>query len=621
MCGIAGCTHADNLPPGVFTRFVDALAHRGPDARGEWVRDGVALGHRRLAIMDLSPRGVQPMSSRSGACTITFNGEIYNHRELRKKLPDFPWKSESDTETLVELHEAFGPGYLSDANGMFAIAIHDARDGKLRLWRDRLGVKPIYYTQDGGRFAFASELKALLTLPYINKSIDHDGLFEYFLYNYIPQPLTIFRSIRKMPPGTFMTVDPTDASLKIERWWSIDAAVARKDASKTSTPREAAQKLDELETLLLDSVRQRTLSDVPLGCFLSGGIDSSLVAWALTKVSTGTVRSFCIGFPFAEFDESKHAEAVAKHLGCDHKTLVATEEDMLELLPDLAELVDEPFADASILPTSLLARMTRQHVTVSLSGDGGDELFLGYDRYQWAEKVRNRAAWIPAGIRRPLAEMASALPSYRLQTIANGLKFKDRSEVYPYVFCGWNEPFVNALLRTRRDFSEERIHNLSNIVSNMTSMEIDGYTDTHHYMVDDCLAKVDKATMRHALEAREPMLDYRLAEFALQLPLDLKVRGGTQKWLLRKLLFKHVPKALFARPKSGFAVPLRHWFRGKLRPMLERELSPDALARHGLFNARVVRQLLDRHFSGKWNHERQLFALLVFQLWHRKYLS
>lgn len=625
MCGIVGITNPHECPPEVFTRMVDALARRGPDARGEWRDDRVALGHRRLSILDLSDRGAQPMANEDGSIIVVYNGECYNHLELRKLLPDARWRSSSDTETLLRLFEKFGPSFIEQVNGMFALAIYDRREGKLYLYRDRLGEKPLYYYHDGERLLFASELTALYPHPHFPRRINPAGLREYFLYNYLPGIQTMLESTYQLLPGTMLEYTVAAGTLRsIKAFWSAQAALNGGRGERRSR-KPLATRVDEFSALFEDAVRLRTLSDVPLGCFLSGGVDSSAVAAALTRTATGQVKTFTIGFHEADYDETPHARAVAKHLGTEHHEEVLTARDSIGLIAELPRISGQPFADPSILPTLLLSAMTRKHVTVALSGDGGDELFLGYDRYELALRVQRLFAHVPDWLRLLAARTAAQLPHYRLRMIAEGLQYSGERDLYAHVFIGWNRRFTERLVRPgvgdSHLFDRDRLHDLLKESGRLPLAARAGYTDLCHYLPDDILVKVDRASMHHSLEARAPMLDHRLVEWALSQPTKVKMKGRQQKILLKEYLYRHVPARLFERPKAGFAVPLRHWFRGPLKSMMQDLLAPAELKRHGLFDHQFVQSLISDHLSGRWNFERQLWALLVFQLWYREYMT
>ncbi|MEQ8822293.1 MAG: asparagine synthase (glutamine-hydrolyzing) [Sumerlaeia bacterium] len=622
MCGIVGTTHPQECSPDLLAEMTACLAHRGPDATGAWRDERLALAHRRLAILDLSERGAQPMSLPEKGLVAVYNGEVYNHRDLRRRIsPDCPWRSATDTETLLRLFEFEGPEFISLCNGMFALAIYDPAEARLHLYRDRLGIKPLYYTASEGRLAFASELRPLLKLPWVRRGIDSHALSNYILFNYVPHPETIVAGVRQLPPGHRLEYDFATGEFAIRRWWTLPTP----PAAITHPTRDRAEAVEELEELLTDAVRARTLSDVPLGCFLSGGIDSSLVAALLQKVSSGPVKTFTIGFREKDFNEADHAREVARHLGTEHHELTATAEDCLPLVEQMPALCDEPFADASFLPTVLLSRLTRDHVTVALSGDGGDELFLGYDRYQWLLTVKSRMQFVPGAVRRKVAAWLANRPNYRHQTIGRGLLYRTHRELYGHVFIGWNAELANQIRGDRYDFNDHPFHALYDDASGTNERSgpsLDaraGYADLRHYLPDDILVKGDRASMSASLEMRVPLLDYRVAEMAMGLPPAWR-NAREPKAMLREILFRHVPRELIERPKRGFAVPLRDWFRGPLRDLLHDTLAHDALARDGFLNADVAQRLMAEHDSGSYNRERQLWSMLVFQLWRNQVL-
>ncbi|MCC5876780.1 MAG: asparagine synthase (glutamine-hydrolyzing) [Candidatus Sumerlaeia bacterium] len=616
MCGIVGYTLPGEVPPTLIGEMADILTHRGPDDHGVHVDQRVALGHRRLSIQDLSSNAAQPMVSRDGRVTIVYNGECYNNDDLRKRLHGVPWRSTSDTETLLEAYIALGPDFIGEVNGMFALAVYDMGGGKVHLYRDRMGEKPLFYHHEGPRLVFASELKAIIHHPAVGRDIDRAALRDYLLFNHIPGEQSILCGVGKVPPGGHFTFNLEDGSLEQRQYWTIPPP------RPTERHKSLDDATDALEELLLDAVDRRRISDVPLGCFLSGGIDSSTIAWALAARSTGVVKTFTIGFRETGFDESPHAEAVARHLGTEHHCEIMSEQDALELLPLLPALCDEPFADASLLPTALLCRMTRKHVTVALSGDGGDELFLGYDRYRWAEKVRLYMRYVPGGMRRFLAGILMGTAPYKVRTAAAGLVYRGEGAIYPHVFGGWSAPLVSAILGEDVCFMDHPLVRACEEATRESGfLSAMGEIDATHYLPDDILVKVDRAAMAYSLEARVPLLDHRLVEFAHELPTEWRMDASGQKRILRNLLYRHVPRDLMERPKAGFAVPLRSWFRCELKGLLLQELSPERIAVHGMFQPRAVAKLIEAHLSGKANYERVLWALLVFQLWHREFLE
>lgn len=616
MCGIVGYTLPGEAPPTLIGEMTDILAHRGPDHRGTHVAGVVALGHRRLSIQDLSDNASQPMLSRDGRVVIVYNGECYNNHDLRKRLDGVPWRSTSDTETLLEAYIALGPRFVEEVNGMFAIAIHDIGAGVVHLYRDRMGEKPLLFHHDGRRLVFASELKSLVHHPAISREIDDDSLRDYLLFNHIPGGKAILRNVEKLPPGGHFTFSVGEGTLLRERYWTMPPP---RPSSRFGTMEEAT---DALEELLLDAVDRRRISDVPLGCFLSGGIDSSTIAWALARKTPGAVKTFTIGFKEVTHDESHHAEEVARYLGTDHHCEIMSERDVLDLLPMVPALCDEPFADASLLPTALLCRMTRKNVTVALSGDGGDELFLGYDRYRWAEKVRLYMRHVPGGLRRFLAGILMRTAPYKTRTAAAGLRYRGEGSIYPHVYGGWSTPLVTAILGRRISFADHALVQACEAATEQSGfLPAMGGIDATQYLPDDILAKVDRASMAFSLETRVPLLDHRLVRFAHELPTEWRMDGTGQKNILRNLLYRHVPREIMERPKAGFAVPLASWFRNELKGLLQQELSPERLAVHGHFQPRAVAGLIESHLSGRANYERVLWALLVFQLWHREFLE
>lgn len=646
MCGIVGCTLPEECPSEAFGRMVDAMERRGPDGRGEWRDEFVAIGHRRLAVIDPTPCGAQPMASGDGNVLVAFNGEIYNHRELRALLPDARWRSASDTETILRLYEREGLAFVERLNGMFAIAIHDRRAGKLFLFRDRLGIKPLHVYWDGTRLMFASDLRALRAHPRFDRTLDQAAVRDYFIFNYVPAPKTIFAKATKLRPGAMLEFRYESRRISVRKWWrASDHLRDPRDVDRAGIDERA----EELRALLLDAVRMQTLSDVPLGCFLSGGVDSTAVAWALSQ-TTPHPRTFCIGFREEAFDESPHARLTARALGTEHRTETLEARDCIGLVEGIGGMLGEPFADASLLPTLLLSRVARQHVTVALSGDGGDELFGGYDRYRWfrnamaAERfvpdgddelfggydryrwIRNAMAvgrFVPDGLRRGVLAMAAMLPHYRVRTAAQALAWKGRRDAYGQFLAGWNSPWVRTLFGVDKfDFSKHSFHKAGKPARNLEPVERASYSDLVQYMPDDLLAKVDIASMHHSLEVRLPLLDHRIVEFALGLPPEMKIRGDETKVVLRRALRNEVPGDVLARPKAGFAVPLRHWLRKELRPLAEELLRPESLPRFDdkwpNIQPNVVRATWKRHLGGRWNHERQLWALMVFVLWHRE---
>jgi asparagine synthase (glutamine-hydrolysing) len=642
MCGLTGLIDP-GMPPEADLRLAigrmnDTLVHRGPDDQGFWLdpQAGVALGHRRLSILDLSPLGHQPMVSPCGRFILAFNGEIYNHQSLRQALGEgVPWRGHSDTEVLLAWLAQRGiEAALTELNGMFAFALWDRRERRLTLARDRLGEKPLYYGWNRGRFLFGSELKALAAHPFWQGELDRDALAAYLRLCYVPAPYSIYRDIHKLEPGTFATLDWGQRELAIRPYWSARTAVERGLGAPFQG--SEAEGLDALETLLRDAVDLRMHADVPLGAFLSGGIDSTTVVALMQAQSSRPVRTFSIGFHEAGFNEAEHAARVAAHLGTDHTELYVTAQHCLDTVASLPRLWDEPFADASQIPTLLVSAMARRDVTVCLSGDGGDELFGGYSRYLWTRDTWRRLGWIPLALRRALARavtgiepdtwdrllrpmtrflpgpLAIANPGDRLHKAIDILTGDSPEALYLRMVSHWKDPAA-VVIGAREPATVltdpgRRAHTGSITESMM-------FMDSVLYLPDDILVKVDRASMAVGLEARVPLLDHRVYEFAWSLPLAWKVRGSVGKLPLRRIVARHVPDALLDRPKMGFGVPLQDWLRGPLRDWAEGLLAAERLERDGILHPGPIRALWLEHVAGRRNWSYYLWDILMFQAW------
>ncbi len=641
MCGIAGFLDpkrrsGDNELKALAASMAGALRHRGPDAQGVWVNEaaGVALGHARLSIIDLSPAGAQPMLSASGRFALIYNGEIYNAGELRAELErnGHTFRGHSDTEVMVEGFAAWGVrDTVERLIGMFAFAAFDQATGTLTLGRDRLGIKPLYWGRVGGRIAFASELKALATLPDFAPEIDRQALAAYLCTGYVPAPSSIYRGIEKLEPGTLVEIG-ADGETRSERYWSLLDVAMRGQAAQLDLSEADAR--DRLDALLTDAVTRRMVADVPLGVFLSGGINSSTVTALMQKSSTTPVKSFSIGFHEADYNEAVQAKAVAAHLGTDHTELYVTAREAQAVVPKLPEIYDEPFADSSQVPTFLVSEMTRKHVTVALSGDGGDELFAGYNRYGQGLRVARALRLLPRPVAQCVSHMIGAVPpamwdrlfetfpagmrprlaSEKLQKLA-GVLGEDPRGYYQTLIAQWagawslvkgaSQPHQPAFSdATRAGFGDE-----------LSWMQ---YADSVTYLPDDILTKVDRASMAVSLEARVPLLDHRVVDFAWQLPAHLKMRGGQGKWLLRQVLCKYVPKPLVERPKMGFAVPIDAWLRGPLKAWAADLLDPSAMTRAGLLDPAPIQEKWAEHQSGRRNWQHFLWNVLMFEAWRRE---
>ncbi len=607
-------------------RMADTLVHRGPDDVGVWSDEesGLALGFRRLAIRDLTPAGAQPMVSRSGGTVLTFNGEIYNAAELQRELAQSgvsQFRGQSDTEILLEAIEEWGlDATLKKCVGMFSIAVWDARDRTLQLARDRFGEKPLYYGVQNGVLLFGSELKALESHPACSRDVDRASLTAYARHGYVPAPHSIYKGISKLTPGTILSIwdrDFTFSRLQPPRpYWSVEDQFQRAQAKPfTGSEEDATAKLDQL---LGQAVRDQMVADVSLGAFLSGGIDSSLVVAHMQRHSSRPVRTFTIGFDVAKFNEAPHAAAVAKHLRTDHTELYVTAQQALDVIPRLPDIYDEPFADSSQIPTFLVSQLARRTVTVSLSGDGGDEIFGGYSRFAAADALWRRVGWFPRPMRHAAAMLTRTLPAlaqsqrgtllrkvYWGSQVVGAASFH---EAYRQLLSSWKNP-EQAVLRAQDGPSTALRHHVGNRYREMMLI------DSIDYLPNDILAKVDRATMAVSLESRAPLLDHRLFEFASGLPMSMIHRDGHGKWLLRKVLERYVPRSLFERPKMGFGVPLAEWLRGPLRTWCEDLLADSRLRRDGYWNAGVVRSAWTAHLAGKVDSSSRLWPILMFQSW------
>lgn len=647
MCGIAGilapgARHGRDRLGADAARMGEALVHRGPDAGAEWVDEGagLAFAHRRLAIIDLSPAGAQPMVSASGRFVICYNGEVYNAAEISAVLAPrlaeegVALRGHSDTEVILEAAERFGVrGACERLIGMFAFALWDRRARELWLVRDRLGIKPLYWTRDaaarGGPVLFGSELKALRAHPEAPGEIDRDAVAGYLRHNYIAAPRSIYRGIEKLAPGTIVRLDAHGRLLSEERYWSLDSVVAQGAADRFDGSDEDA--VDELERILGDAVGRRMIADVPLGAFLSGGVDSSTIVALMQARASRPVRSYSIGFHEAGFNEAVHAKAVAAHLGADHTELYVTSAEARAVIPDLPRFYDEPFADSSQIPTVLLSRMTRQHVTVALSGDGGDELFAGYERYVLANRIANATGMAPRFARRILARAMLSVQTTgwdRLFRLAPGamrparagekahklarVLSEDGDAVYRRLLSHWQTPDELVIGGTEPRgalWDEALASRIPNFIDRMR------YLDTVTYLPDDILVKVDRASMAVGLEARVPLLDHRVVAFAWRLPRRLLLGRDGGKQVLKQLLYRYVPKALVDRPKMGFGVPLDAWLRGPLKDWAGDLLSPSALKRDGLLQAAPIERAWAEHLSGAQDWHYALWDVLMLQAW------
>lgn len=639
MCGIVGFWDGTNFSKAeaVITAMTDRIAHRGPDSDGFWLdaETGIALGHRRLAIIDLSPAGQQPMVSRDGRYVLSYNGEIYNHLDLRTELAASgwsEWRGHSDTETLLAAFSQWGfVATLERLNGMFAIALWDQADRKLYLARDRMGEKPLYFGRQGGAFVFGSELKALTAHPAWQGRINRDALTLFLRHNYVPGSHSIYDGVAKLLPAHYLVIENGGQTVGNPTvYWDIAAKARAGQASPfAGSPSEA---IDALEALLKDAVKIRMAADVPLGAFLSGGVDSSAVVALMQSQSPRPVKTYSIGFSEDAFNEAEHAKRVADHLGTDHSELYVTPADALAVIPQLPQIWDEPFADSSQIPTYLVSKLARSGVTVSLSGDGGDELFCGYTRYMQAEALWRRLGSVPRPVRSGLGALVRAVPPSVFDAVAGlgpsslrTMAVGDRAHKFADLMASQSESDFYRGFVSHAKWPEQLVLGGSEPPTALTDGSGDGifsdvrdkmmFLDMLTYLPDDILVKVDRASMAVSLESRVPLLDHRVVEQALALPLRYKLRDGQSKWVLRQLLFRHVPRALIERPKMGFGVPIESWLKGPLRDWADDLLSADRLRREGYFAVEAVQMLWQETRSGARRWHYHVWDILMFQAW------
>ncbi len=634
MCRIAGIwnpSDKDNLG-GLCVRMRDIMCNGGPDDAGLYVdeEEGLALGHRRLSIIDLSPTGHQPMTSTDGRYTICYNGETYNFRELRAELGELAFRGSSDTEVVLNAFIKWGPGCVKRLNGMFAFAVWDSLEKALYLFRDRIGVKPLFYYSNGGVFSFASELKALHAGLSDRLNIDTDSLGEFFHYGYISAPRSIYKDVHKLEPGCFLKISH-ELNIEHQRYWDMEIF----EESRAPLTEEAY--IDELEDIMIDAFKKRLIADVPVGVFLSGGVDSSLVTAILAKHSGADIKTFTIGFNEKNYDESPWARMIADYLGTTHTQEIVTPNHARTILPLWPEIYDEPFGDISGIPTTIVSQLTRRHVKVSLSADGGDELFCGYHRYWVMKRLGKTLSGLPASIPRlagkiigilgvdTVSNLSQVFPKLRLPAI------KDRFRKFQAVLKNWqggvSSAYPFALAYWLPDEIRKMTGSYSVCRSNLDSFKRDllgamMLCDMKYYLPDDILTKVDRATMFTSLEGREPMLDHRIVEFALKLPIQYKFRNGQTKYILKKLLGRYIPDELFNRPKQGFAVPVYSWLHDDLQNLIDSHLNPDTLKTQQYIDPEIALKTVKefRQKKGSIAVDR-IWLLLVFMMWHQKYIK
>lgn len=608
MCGINGFFSLQaNLNESHLRTMTKSLSHRGPDAEGIFFDGVCGLGHRRLSILDLSENANQPFYAQNERFVIVLNGEVYNYRELAKQL-DMALRTTSDTEVILELFVKQNLRAFYQYNGMFAFAIYDRLERELYLCRDRIGIKPLFYYWDGQTFAFASEIKALQTLPQFIKEVNPAAIADFLHLGYIPAPQTIYKNIYKMSAGSWLKINAS--GLVQDKFWDLqeklyDAKTQKKLSLLNKEPEAKAQ----LKKLLHSSINYQLISDVPLGVFLSGGIDSSLVTALAVAESNTQVNTFSIGFKENKFNESEYARKVANHLKTKHNEFIVSISEAKQLIPNLLDIYDEPFADSSAIPTLLVSRMASEHVKVVLGGDGGDELFFGYGMYQWANRLSKP---LLQGFRTPIAQGLRMLRGNRYQKARKLLNYSKKQDLASHIFSQEQQLFSKKEL--------QMLLNASPVFSNfqtfeekrpLNSMEKQALFDLQYYLPDDLLVKVDRATMRYGLEARVPLLDHRLIEFAINLSPDLKFKKGVSKYLLKQVLYDYVPAKMFDRPKQGFAIPLVDWLKGDLQFLIHDYLNPDILNAFGLVNVNQVESMKKRFLKGNSFYYNRLWALIV----------
>lgn len=637
MCGIAGFYSVKGeFKEEDVQNMIDSIRHRGPDAEGIFFDGVCGLGHRRLSIIDLSDRASQPMFSSDNRYVIIYNGEVYNFNEVGAKLGMTPTdrktvklKSSSDTEVILEAFAANGPNFVHELNGMFAFAIYDTLNSELYIYRDRLGIKPLYFYWDGVNCAFASELKALLKLKQIKFEIDHDAINKFLHLGYIPAPLSIYKNVFKLKSGSWLKINKE--GLEIRKYWNLTSKIS------THVITETDQAMVKLSDLLISSVQYQLKSDVPFGVFLSGGIDSSLITAQAVMLSSVKVNTFSIGFEENSHNESEYAKAVARYLGTSHHEFIISYKDALNLIDSITDTYDEPFSDSSCIPTMLVSKLARDYVTVTLSGEGGDELFLGYGAYKWAHYLNNP---LIKAMRKPAAAVLNKMSS-RYQRVGRLLNYESDSNVMSHIFS--QEQYL---------FSESEVYNLINPEFRSTADEVQGKPfesvlrstydrharggpigvgerklkaielqalyDLENYLQDDLLTKVDRASMKYSLETRVPYLDHRMVEFALNLSPNLKYHNGTFKYILKKVLYQYVPKQFFDRPKQGFAIPLNKWLKTSLRYLIDDYLSEAVINKYKVLNYQEVKKLKEEYLNGNDFLYNRIWLIIVLHMWFSK---
>lgn len=625
MCGIAGYWAKSNNDRSelILSAMIDTLSYRGPDDKGIYIHENIGLAQRRLSIIDLSPAGHQPMSNEDGTVWIVFNGEIYNFLNLKNGLSkDHIFKSQTDTEVILHLYEEIGEKVFEKIQGMFAIAIYDIKKNKLILSRDRMGKKPLFWGIHDNTFLFGSELKALMAHPQFKKEIDPSSLNKYFLYEYVPTPHSIFRNTFKLESGTYLVWD--GKKTEKHQFWKPTFI------PKTNSFEESLKNLDEN---VQKSVSDRLVADVPLGIFLSGGLDSSLVAYYASKASKIPIKTFSIGFKEKSFDESVYARKVAQYLGTEHHEKILSSKDSIDLIPKVAELLDEPMADASIIPTYLLSQFTKEHVTVALGGDGGDELFCGYDTFT-AHKLASIYENVPSFLKKIFEKLALHLPTsfsnmswdFKIKKFISGFngvkKYRNQRWLGSFDRSAREKLFKNDIWKSLG--KENEFNDIDRYLEQSDSENFYDKLSLEYerlYMMDQILVKVDRASMFNSLEVRAPLLDTRIVDLANHMPLDFKFKGFEKKFILKKLMEGKLPNEIIYRKKKGFGMPIGEWIRGDLKPLIMDVLGEKSLNEINLFNSEYIQKIVDEHMKGKRDNRKQIWTLLIFALWWRKWVK
>jgi asparagine synthase (glutamine-hydrolysing) len=614
MCGIIGSISKNNsLDKNIFYQATDTLKHRGPEASGYYFNDDntVALGHRRLKIIDLSDASAQPFYSQCGRYVITYNGEIYNYKEIARQL-NLNLKTTGDTEVIIEAFAKIGTKCFELLNGIFAFAIYDIQEKKIFVCRDRIGIKPLFYYFDGNQFAFASEIKGIKKLNNINAEINKNAFSLFLHIGFIPQPETAFKYINKFPSACYLVLDTTliSANTKFEfiEYWNLYKNIL------PETYKNEIEVEKKLEELLIKSVEAQMISDVPLGTFLSGGIDSSLITALSTKISSTKVKTFSIGYDISKFDETKYAENVAEKLGTEHYKYQMNQNDLEEILHEIIDTYDEPFTDSSAFPTMVVSKFAKKHVTVTLSGDGGDELFMGYGMHEWADRLENP---IVRAFRKPFY-IGSQFLNFKFKRAGWLLNYNNHKNVTSHIFSQeqylFNEKDVKHYL-IDESFNFDEINSLPSTKRKLKPKEKQSFWDLNYYLRDDLLVKVDRATMLYSLESRVPLLDNDIIDYAINIDTNLKYKNGESKYILKKILYKYLPKEYFNRPKWGFAMPLSFWLQTNFKFLIDKYLAPIVINKHDIVANHYVQHLKDRFLAGEDYLYARIWTIIILHWW------